>query len=284
MDPASFAPTSLSDEIETKKRRRDPLEEHEKRTVFVLNLPTDVTQRELHNMFYFWPGFMKCSIWRKEEKTNAFVLFETSQAAIDARDRLARYVFDSEQECVLHTKLALKNLVLTRDERVAINEQRMKSGAAGDYYQQQQPQQWGAFHPGMAPEAYPQYTQDQAAAAYGAYAYGQQQQYNPYGTAARGAGGFNRGAPRSRRHSNLPCNTLFLAKIESLTEEAIIQFIRMNCTGYKDHKFAQDRSGQRVAFFEFTSIENATESLTTINGHQGIQAAFAKNSLNQRRY
>jgi len=285
MDPTAFAPTSLTDEIELKKRRREPLEEHEKKTVFVLNLPSDVTHRELHNMFYFWPGFMKVAIWRKDEKTNAFVLFESSQAAVDARDRLARYVFDAEQDCVLHTKLALKNLVLTRDERMAINEQRMKSGA--ESYSYQQPQPWaGGFHPGMEAPLYPQYGQEHAYGNFGAFGgAAQAQTYAPYGGApSQQRTGFNRGASRPRRHSNAPCNTLFLAKIDSLTDEALIQHIRMNCTGYKDHKFAQDRSGQRVAFFEFQSVENATESLASINGHQGIQAAFAKNSLNQRRY
>lgn len=177
--------------------------------------------------------------------------------------------------------MALKNLVLTRDERQRIEEQRFK---VADPYAAPQ-QQWGAsqFHPGLQdPSRAYGYGQDQYAASYSNYGM-PQNAYAPYGGSSASQG-MARGGPRPKRGPNPPCNTLFLAKIDALTDEALVQFVRMSCTGYKDHKLTTDRSGQRVAFFEFQSEENATESLQIVNGHQGIQAAYARNPLNQRRY
>lgn len=285
MDASDFAPptSSMQSEIESKKRRREPLEEYEKKTIFVLNLPMDVTERELKNMFYFWPGFLKVSLWRKEDKVNAFVLFDSSQAAVDGKERLTNYSFDAEQNSVLHTKMALKNVILSRDERNAINQERSARGQPSTDYDYQQAQ-WGqGYVPGMGQDASMYaYAQEQGGYAYGNY--DNANVYAPYGNQSSSSSGMSRGQPRARKAANPPCNTLFLAKIDALTEEALIQFIRMSCTGYKDHKVAQDRSGQNVGFFEFTSVEHATESLSVINGHQGIQAAFARNSLNQKRF
>ncbi len=40
----------------TKRKRPEMLNPNDRRTLFILGLPADVTHRELQNMLYFWPG------------------------------------------------------------------------------------------------------------------------------------------------------------------------------------------------------------------------------------
>jgi len=125
--------TDFSQETdETKKRKRhQPAEMHDRRTLMVVGLPKDTTSREVQNMFAFWPGFLKVQLYdssksikktqRKDgkdaEKLSCFVLFESQTFAFAARDRLNGYVFDQQQDIAIHATLAQKNLVLTSKEK-----------------------------------------------------------------------------------------------------------------------------------------------------------------------
>lgn len=268
---------------DSKKRRRDPIEDHERRTIYVLNLPNDVTHRELQNMFFFWPGFLKCSLYTKDGKTNAFALFDTPTYALDARNRLDGYIFDeaSGSGVTLVTKMAMKNLVLTREEAAKMQ------GLGRGYVQQpgpgypQPPPRGAPQMPYGAPPAHMDY--GAPSNPYAAYPQMPQQPFVPQPASNFGAPrGF--GAPRASRTvatPNPPCATLFLAKIEAITDADLLSLLEHSCAGYKAHKFSVDRSGQRVGFVEFNSVESATSNMHFLTS-QGIQAAYARNELNRR--
>lgn len=83
--------------------------------------------------------------------------------------------------------------------------------------------------------------------------------------------------------NNPPCTTLFLARLEALTnEELLTLLINSFTTSLKDHKFMIDSKGQRIAFVEFDCVESAAVALQRINGYMGLACAFSKNQLNKR--
>lgn len=90
------------------------------------------------------------------------------------------------------------------------------------------------------------------------------------------------------RHSaagpfNAPCNTLFLARLDALTNDELYSLlINSFQSSLKDTKFMVDSKGQRIAFVEFDSIDSAMAALPRISGFNGITCAFSKNPLNQR--
>jgi len=106
------------------------LDPSERRTVFIPNLPKDATERELNLLFAFAEGFVKVQLYHHREVGDAssrdpshtnygcFALFETSQHAVAARDRLHGFVFDANTQppTILQARIALKNLWQTREE------------------------------------------------------------------------------------------------------------------------------------------------------------------------
>lgn len=109
----------VSDDKEQYAQHARKVTDHsERRTVFVKGLPIHITQREVENMFQSFDGFMKVQLYeptKDEEKDRArggptmaaFVLFETPQQSLIAKDRLNGLSFEHEQgqkEHATHTE------------------------------------------------------------------------------------------------------------------------------------------------------------------------------------
>jgi hypothetical protein len=58
------------------------------RTLYVVGLPDDIKERELRNLFRFYPAYLGCMLSEKKGKyggTLAFALFESRAAALEAK-------------------------------------------------------------------------------------------------------------------------------------------------------------------------------------------------------
>eukprot|EP00735_Rhodelphis_limneticus_P004274 TRINITY_DN15845_c0_g1::TRINITY_DN15845_c0_g1_i1::g.22500::m.22500 TRINITY_DN15845_c0_g1::TRINITY_DN15845_c0_g1_i1::g.22500 ORF type:complete len:263 (+),score=25.26,sp/Q9W6I1/RBPS2_CHICK/38.53/4e-14,RRM_1/PF00076.17/1.4e-06,RRM_1/PF00076.17/1.3e-07,RRM_6/PF14259.1/0.0037,RRM_6/PF14259.1/0.00024,RRM_5/PF13893.1/3.5,RRM_5/PF13893.1/0.0024 TRINITY_DN15845_c0_g1_i1:62-790(+) len=80
------------------------------RTLFVSGFPPDVYERELKNMFAFAQGFEGFTVHFKGPAPILFVLFETKEHALRAKDVLENYKFDERDTWTLRAELAKTNL------------------------------------------------------------------------------------------------------------------------------------------------------------------------------
>jgi hypothetical protein len=253
-------------------------------------------------MFTFNAGFLKAQLYDQSKKSGeeetdqqqsnfsmgAFVLFETHQDALVAKERLAGHMFDVELQATLQSRLAMKNLVLTREEReLHVKRRRVQQlpqipidmrnnpyfpamSNVYDPYRQQAalqsfphsiPQPEGSYLPAMPgggnpfiPHALPQFSD------------------NGFG------GGFK---PSNAGRNYEQCNTLFLSRFDMLPFTDLLQHLTSNCPGFKDHKVINDSRGQQVCFVEFEGPELAAAAMPALET-LGVRVSFAKNPLNKR--
>jgi len=254
-----------------KKRKRGPADPQERRTLMLGNLPRDTTLRELQNMFHFWPGFLKVQLYDKKRDADpeadenggtlsAFILFDNPHNAVIAKDRLQNYIFDYERRTTLRVNIAMKNLVLTRQEADELGRITPEPPPPPpDYYGMRQ---WSPYAPPPPPPP----------------------PYHPYMPPAPPR---SRSPPIERRQSTRrppshgPINTLFVSSMEGMSDNDFLSMLQSSCSGFKNHKMTTDRQGQRVAFVEFDSVSHAEEAVPILQG-QNLQASFAKNPLNRR--
>jgi len=255
-------------------------------------------------MFHFWSGFVKVQIYDKKRDgdldeeggvISAFVLFDAPQHALMARDRLQDYIFDRSRNTSLRVNIAMKNLVLSRQEQDEFSRQSHPPAPQPppppspypDYYGMVR--EWspyvappplpGAFHPYHPPASRsPRSPAD--------YDHGRRRDRDrSRDRTHHDRGDRSDGPDRSEgrpSHPQTPINTLFVSGLDGLSDEDLLNLLQTSAAGYKNHKRAQDRQGQQVAFIEFESISHAEQAIPILQGHS-LQASFAKNPLNQRK-
>jgi len=64
------------------------------RTLHVSGLPLDVKEREVHNLFRFFPGYQGCTVKLATHSCAAFVAFATRAQALVAKEALNGIRFD----------------------------------------------------------------------------------------------------------------------------------------------------------------------------------------------
>jgi hypothetical protein len=79
-----------------------------------------------------------------------------------------------------------------------------------------------------------------------------------------------------------PCSTLFLSRLTGITDDDLALMLQQSCIGLRQHKFTQDKRGERVAFVDFDSVDQAGHAMAVLQGHRGMQCSYARNPLNQR--
>jgi len=225
-------------------------------------------------MFHFWPGFLKAQLYDKSHgadpdsddgggsSISAFILFDTPHNAVIAKDRLQNYVFDTERKITLRVNIAMKNLVLTRQEADEIGRITPEPPPPPpDYYGMRQ---WSPYAPPPPPP--PHY-------------------HHPYMQPvprSRSPPVERRSSTRDRRPpSHGPINTLFISNMNGFSDSDFLSMLQSSCSGFRNHKMTTDRQGQRVSFVEFDSVSHAEEAIPILQG-QSLQASFAKNPLNRR--
>jgi hypothetical protein len=80
------------------------------RTVFISGFPSDVKERELHNMLRLLPGFEACQMNWKAGAPQGFALFATSGHARHLVEALTGMQYD--ENSVLRAEMAHKNMFL----------------------------------------------------------------------------------------------------------------------------------------------------------------------------
>merc|ERR1712166_635554 len=93
-----------------KRAKREDVAEEERRTVYITSIPSNFTERELHNMFAFAPGYQRMQTYAAKGGTGCFALFDSNLNAQNAMASLEGYVFDQPSGFVLKTEMARRNL------------------------------------------------------------------------------------------------------------------------------------------------------------------------------
>jgi hypothetical protein len=78
-----------------------------------------------------------------------------------------------------------------------------------------------------------------------------------------------------------PCSTLFLSRLTGITDDELAGMLQ-SYHGLRQHKFTQDKRGERVAFVDFDSVDQASHAMSNLQSHRGMQCSYARNPLNQR--
>jgi RNA recognition motif-containing protein len=107
---------------------------------------------------------------------------------------------------------------------------------------------------------------------------------SPSGAASGSNSGADSSNAPSSNTSNQPTTTLFIARMDSFSNETILELLR-NTFGktLRDHKFIVDRQNQRICFVDFDSVESAIAAMNRMQGYQGLHVAFSKNPLGVRK-
>jgi hypothetical protein len=226
-------------------------------TLFISSgLPSNVQEREIRNMFRFYPGFVACSLQSKKarEEANgeqpefffmAFVLFDSEASAIEARNLIDNTKFDYHDPNAAPLKVfpAKKNLGLTRgyweSESSRLNSAAMPQTV--DPYTQQSFQQY-AF-PGAAQTYMPQFHSEQA------------QVPRPRLMAKR------------KLDASVPASVLFITNISEIVPDETIRAILQSQDGFQDAHISS-KNGRKFSFAQFASIPQASAALAILNGYQ----------------
>jgi len=268
---------------DSKKRKRGPADPQERRTLMLGNLPRDTTLRELQNMFHFWPGFLKAQLYDKKRDADpdtddgggyvsAFILFDNPHNAVVAKDRLQNYIFDNDRRITLRVNIAMKNLVLSRQELDDISGRHTHAPPPPppppDYYGMRE---WSPYAPPPPPPPYHPYMPPVPRS--------RSPPVERRSSTRRPSS--SNGPPSHGPPSHSPINTIFVSSMDGISDNDFLSMLQSSCSGFKNHKMTSDRQGQRVAFVEFDSVSHAEEAIPILQG-QNLQASFAKNPLNRR--
>eukprot|EP01121_Diplochlamys_sp_Union-15-3_P007248 TRINITY_DN1826_c0_g1_i3.p1 TRINITY_DN1826_c0_g1~~TRINITY_DN1826_c0_g1_i3.p1 ORF type:complete len:233 (-),score=44.46 TRINITY_DN1826_c0_g1_i3:4-702(-) len=90
--------------------------EEEIRTLFLSGLPMDVKEREIHNLFRFFPGYEGCVMQYTNNQVVAFARWTDKPSALAARDYLQGLRFDPESSVTMRIELAKSNSKAKREE------------------------------------------------------------------------------------------------------------------------------------------------------------------------
>jgi hypothetical protein len=235
-------------------------------TLFISSgLPSNVHERELRNMFRFYPGFVACSLQSKKAREEAsgeqpefffmaFVLFDSEASAIEARSLIDNTKFDYHDPNAPPLKVfpAKKNLGITRSYWES-ESSRLNAGmpqVADPFAQQQQQQGYPYGYAGPAPPGVP------------GQSYMPQQFDEKFMQTAQ--------APRprligKRKLDAAPSSVLFLTNIAEIIPDENIRLLLQAQDGFMD-SHVNSKNGRKFCFAQFASIPQATGGLANLNG------------------
>jgi len=222
-------------------------------TLFISSgLPSNVQEREIRNMFRFYPGFVACSLQSKKAREEAsgeqpefffmaFVLFDSEASAIEARNLIDNTKFDyhDPNAPVLKVFPAKKNLGITRGYWDSESSRLNAQGAVDPYAQQQQQQQ--SFQYGYPGAVMP------------AQAYMPQAPARPMLLAKR------------KLDATVPASVLFITNISETIPDENIRLLLQSQDGYTDAHIS-NKNGRKFSFVQFASIPQATTAQAILNG------------------
>eukprot|EP00771_Trimastix_marina_P004161 gnl/Trimastix_PCT/900.p1 GENE.gnl/Trimastix_PCT/900~~gnl/Trimastix_PCT/900.p1 ORF type:complete len:305 (+),score=66.05 gnl/Trimastix_PCT/900:42-917(+) len=239
------------------------------RTLFVSGFPYDLKRREVHNLFRGFTGYEGNMIKRiggeGSERLVAFVSFMSHEQAVQARDALQGFQFDPDAPGTLRLEFAKSNTRISKrpSDSCTPEDKRMRWD-----YQDPRHQQSMSYPP--------QYPYGQ-----GGYSYP-----TPY------SGGMwdsrfaapQTAYPAQRMGGAPPCNTLFVANLETTITEESLREIFSKYPGFKRLRLTP-KGTNSMGFFEFMTREAATQAMaglqgTSIPGSQGpLRVEFARNPM-----
>eukprot|EP00906_Rhabdomonas_costata_P008959 RCo012701 len=217
-------------------------------TIFISDLPTDFTERELHNMFHFADGYEQCSV-TFGSKVMGFARFMTPEQAQFAAMHLNGRVVDPTTGAMMRSTMAQKQLVTssTRGKRPL------------EYSAAYLPMPKVARIPTSSPASL----------------------YAPPAFAGMGYAG---GMPS--RDPSTPIDTLFVSGMDHTTTEEDLLLIFQAMLGYKQLKMivrSPDKSP--FALVQFVDAAHAASAMAQANGRyqmpsgRPLNFSYAKSPL-----
>ncbi|KAL0441428.1 UNVERIFIED_CONTAM: RNA-binding protein with multiple splicing 2 [Sesamum radiatum] len=218
-------------------------------TLFVSGLPDDVKAREIHNLFRRRPGFESCQLkyTGRGNQVVAFATFVNHQSAMAALHSLNGVKFDPQTGSTLHIELARSNsrrkhkpgsgpYVVIDKRTKADNDAKESSSDDGDSDYDE-----------------PAGNQDDSAA----------DQSTDQTTSCNDA--FAQENEQAEKRTDGACSTLFIANLgPNCTEEELKQVLSQY-QGFNSLKVCA-RGGMPVAFADFERVEQATETMSALQG------------------
>ncbi|KAL0319359.1 UNVERIFIED_CONTAM: RNA-binding protein with multiple splicing 2 [Sesamum angustifolium] len=223
-------------------------------TLFVSGLPDDVKAREIHNLFRRRPGFESCQLkyTGRGNQVVAFATFVNHQSAMAALHSLNGVKFDPQTGSTLHIELARSNsrrkhkpgsgpYVVIDKRTKADNDAKESSSDDGD---SDYDEPAGHHDSGNQDDSAADQSTDQTTSCNDAFAQENEQ---------------------AEKRTDGACSTLFIANLgPNCTEEELKQVLSQY-QGFNSLKVCA-RGGMPVAFADFERVEQATETMSALQG------------------
>eukprot|EP00270_Netrium_digitus_P013536 TRINITY_DN4506_c0_g1_i2.p1 TRINITY_DN4506_c0_g1~~TRINITY_DN4506_c0_g1_i2.p1 ORF type:complete len:367 (+),score=110.97 TRINITY_DN4506_c0_g1_i2:42-1103(+) len=294
----SFGPSPLA---AVQYHHTQVAEIEEIRTIFVFGFPTDVKERELHNLLRFMAGYEASQMnFKSKDLPQGFALFSSGAHAIAAKEALQNMIFDNETNAVLGVEMAKKNLYVKKNMPAYQEgdsvwrspfDPSKRVRTAGDFSQ-------AGFTPpgvvqGWAPPSYagpgaPQYDAYGTTTGLSSYpslapAPGTAPQFSVH---VRGGGGMS---SRGSSKDNPPCNTLYIRNLSQNVSEPELTNLMSSQSGFRQLKVIR-HSSSSVCFVEFADIQAAMAvhdglqgAVLMSNDRGGIDIQYSKNPFGRKR-
>eukprot|EP01123_Difflugia_compressa_P014496 TRINITY_DN757_c0_g1_i3.p1 TRINITY_DN757_c0_g1~~TRINITY_DN757_c0_g1_i3.p1 ORF type:complete len:382 (+),score=84.55 TRINITY_DN757_c0_g1_i3:54-1199(+) len=234
------------------------------RTLFARGLPSDIREREIHNLFRFFAGYEGCILNENPSKQPvAFVSFNSRELAL----RALRYLQDVRLDLASTTTLRLsfaksnsKTKRLSPEDLFPAEHNRFTSTLIPP-----PPSSTSLYgSPSTlvgtlnAPSYYsPHYTQ-----------YGASSGYAPVPWMRHNVGTRGSQGTRNQQQQNTtvaPCSTLFVANIHPEVPERDLARLFKVVPGFQRLKMSQ-KNGLPICFVEYNDVQNSTTALNSFQG------------------
>ncbi|KAI8474159.1 MAG: hypothetical protein J3K34DRAFT_456979 [Monoraphidium minutum] len=270
------------------------------RTISIAGFPSDVRDRELHNLLRYLPGYEACQLARRGNggEPQGLALFASPSAARFAADLVSATQFDDDA-APLRAELALTNMAFKADDpsiKRAPHPSPFSTPAALAAAAA------AAAAGAPPPPGSPGSSTAAPAAALAAAAPGGASGLLP-GSPRRGgdgspAGGAARAfkmplrpqsfSPVTNLRDNPPCNTLFIGNLGDSVSEAEMRALFSSQPGYRQMKIVKG-GRNTTAFVEFASVGGAMLTHQALQGavlassdRGGVRLQFSKNPFGRR--
>jgi RNA recognition motif-containing protein len=256
--------TNIETQPQRTKRPKTYPPREEIKTLFVSGFPTDVHEREIHNLFRFFSGYEGCilNLETPQKQPVAFVSFAERDSAVRAMRYLQGARFDLTSPQTLRIDFAKSNSKIKRlsPRDLFTSEKRSRSPVGGAPYYPSYPQYntpgygMGSLSSSLIPWFNNLNINDNNFSIPPPFS-SPHPHVSSYGT-----------APYPPAPSKVPpCTTLFVANIHpDVVEKDLLRFFRTT-TGFTRLKVSQ-KDGAPICFVEYADVPSSTSVMQTFQG------------------
>jgi len=244
------------------KRPKDPQVFEELRTLFISGFPTDIKEREIHNLLRFFPGYEGCVLNLNESagRPVCFASFTDRNSALRALRVVQDLRFDPNVAQTLRVEFAKTNSKARRLPPEFYAEKRRKAplaAAASNYFAYGYGPEGGWVNPNMMlPGWFQNMNLNRPPGTPGVPGY----DMNPAYVAP-----FPAQVPPSSTSKVPPCSTLFVANLHPDVQERDLNRVFRNLPGFRKLRLST-KDGISICFVEFGDVQSSTHAMNNLQG------------------